>query len=236
MSVDVLASLEALLGGIDGALEGRKLGSSIERAADRLSQAPRQAERFEAFSTAAQALGGRQGDREAAAVLGEALEAAAGLADAMAEAGTGAQLAELEAYLAEFKEANNALEASVRARWRRVIEAEFLPLTAVARVLSRIPASARLAADLSRFGEEARGALDHRAGADAIVAEIVRLRGTRDRLDAELHSLTGDPEIDAFLLAVTANAATLAIASPAVLSWLAVHGALEAFSIGARGV
>ena len=232
MSDDVLVAIEGMLPRIDSALEGRRLGSSVERAAERLAPARRQTERFEAFATAAFMLGLRD-DREGAASLGEAVQAAQHLAASMTEAQTIVQLAGLEDAFRDFTIALTALENVVRTRWRRAIETEFLPFVAIAQVLSRIPDLAALSAALSGFGREAREAMERRAGAETIVAEIARLRATRDSLDAELQSITGDVEIDGFLKAVTANTATLAIVSPAVLAWLSAHGALTAFWVGA---
>lgn len=229
-----LEELEALVPRMEAAVLGRKLGSSLDRTVARLSEAPRQADRFEALVLSARLLDVTDAP-QAADAMDEASAAVGDLARLMQRAST---IADLDAVYVEYPEmvtSLKALEAHVRTLWRDLVQVEFLPLVAVGRILLQIADLADLGARLDQLGREAQRTVEGQLPAEALEPEIRKLRAARDRLDAELHAVTGDPEVDRFLEAVTTATATLSVVTPGVLDWLAAHKATSAFNVrGAR--
>ena len=227
MSQDALDRLEALLPKVERAKAGRKLGSSLADAVERLPKVVRQRQRLSALAEVVQELSGvDDGD------LKDAAGAADELGRVMEQAATAAQLDSTERLFSDFATAVNLLENVVRSRWRDVVQSELLPLGALGRVLGQIPDLTDLAARLTTFGEDAQRALERKA-AEVLAAEVSRLRSRRQDLGGELREMTGDEEVDAFLRKVTENGATLAMVTPTVLGWLSAHGALGTFAVTA---
>lgn len=227
---DLLAELERLQPLIASAKQSLALGSAVEKARKPVEQAPRHAAFLAHLVACARELDGLsepslrqrlQGAIDKAEDIGGALEVAA-TAD------------ELEAIATDYPgvsaEIVRALD-SLRARWTQIVARDFADLPAVGELLSKISGAETIGSDLKQIGEQAQAlaAADAQAQQLAVAASALRARRAQT-LDA-MRAFTGQAEVDAFLQGVIQQRATLELVTPGVLSWLAEHGALQAFRV-----
>lgn len=227
---DPLMDLEALAPNIAAAVQARRLGNTVGRATQRLADAPRQAARFQALVDVALALGAladTNAKRSLQQVVGEAEDIGEGLQAAR----TAEDLQFVSEDFPKFTAALASLDNVVRQLWRQTVQNEFQSLISVGRVLGHISKTADLGIRLQQVGQEAGAIAERPPPAEQFAPEITRLRKRRAMLDAELHQVTDNAEVDAFLAAVTRDAATLAHVTAAVSEWLRRYGALGAFSV-----
>lgn len=227
---DVLIDLEALAPNIAAAVEARRLGNSVGRASQRLADAPRQAARFGALIDAALALEALA-DANARRSLQQAVGEAEDIGEGLETASTAEDLQYVSEDFPKFTGALGSLDNVLRQLWRQTVQSEFQSLISVGRVLGHIPKTLDLGARLQQVGHEAEALAERPPLAEQFAPEIARLRQSRAALDAELHQVTDNEEVDAFLAAVTRDAATLAHVTGSVFEWLKRYGALEAFSV-----
>lgn len=225
-----LIELEALVPAMAAGVQARKLQTSLGRAAEKLGDIPRQAARFEALVEAALALGASE-DVMARRSLLAAAEEADEIGELLERARTPEDLQYATEDLPKLSQALKSLDTVVRQLWRNLVQIEFQSLVAVGDLLGRIERTRDLGARLREVGEQALALAERNAPAEQLAPEIQALRQRRAALDAELHQLTDNPEVDAFLAAVTRDAATLRHVTEAVVDWLERNNALDAFAV-----
>jgi hypothetical protein len=234
MSGDQLIEIEELLPQLSSAMAAIRLDDTARRALDSLKDAPRKARRFESFVAAIQTLG--PGCAEAvrtplyaamrqATEVGEALEAAtdsAGVQDASAD------------FLQSLVPAVGRLEMAVSDAWRKVVREKFEPLAGTGALLEVIPATHALGAELKATVADARRLAENRVAADEFATSVSCLIEAQARLQEKVQAASGgQPEVDAFLDALTHNQATLRHMTPGVIRWLEDNDALDAFAVRA---
>lgn len=227
---DALGELERLAPSIRAGIDARRLQTSLGRAADKLLDVPRQAKRFEALVDVAMALGANA-DASAQRSLKQAAEEANELGEMLEDARGPEDLQYAMEELPKLSQALQRLDAVVRQLWRGLVATDFQSLVTVGDLLTRIERIRNLGERLAEVGRQALALADRTSTAEQLAPEIQKLRERRTALDAELHQLTGNPEVDAFLAAVTRDGATLAHVTPAVVEWLERNEALDVFAV-----
>lgn len=223
---DPLQLLEELLDQLPEAVEHRRLGDSLARAAAALTSADRQIERVEALLGLAVDLGfGLTGAQEEIleAARGEALEVGRGLEAATTPA---ALEKAVDGFTRDLAPALANLDRSVRQHWSAVIAEQFQPLIAIGELLTRIDADSDLGARLASCGRAAQAAATSLSGR-SLRDRVRELLQERQRLQERRREELGEGDVVAFVNALAENRATLAMVTESVRSWLASNQALE---------
>jgi hypothetical protein len=227
---DPLVELETLVPSISAAIQARRLEHTLGRTVDKLADLPRQAARFEALVEASQVLGGAE-KSSTKNLLDEAADEVDAIGKLLEEAQTPEELENIDREFSSLAVALRGLDVSVRNLWQEKVQGEFQSLVAVGELLTRIASTEDLGNRLRSLGGDALALSERKPTAEQLSPEIQRLRARRAAVDKELHELTGSPEVDFFLTAVTRDVATLAEVTPVVMSWLQNNDALETFVV-----
>lgn len=227
---DILLELEALEPKIAGAKRSQAFGAAAGKARIPVEQAPKHAALLERLLSCAHHL-----DALGDAVLRQRFETAIDKAEevggALEEA---ADAADLEAAAHDYPMVANALVRVVdglKVQWSQIVARDFADLPAVGTLLAKIPGAEAIGGDLSAIGEEAQALADGDPSAEVLSERAPALRERRTRTLEAMSAFTGEPEVDAFLAAVTRQQATLAMVTPMVWAWLKDKGALDAFRV-----
>jgi hypothetical protein len=231
MSVDHLARLDELREPLKAAMATIRFGDAAVQASEALR--------------AAQALGSRL---EHIVAIG-ALIAARSEPDFMAKlrnvsVATSSLGSDLESNLdaesikevaRDFKDLNADianLEITLQGIWQRRVQSDFLPLNGMGALLERIGDTKALGLKLRDFAERARQSIANRLPMPRLLSEVQELNALALVLRQELSQVSGgNIEVDAFLVALAEQKATLRHVTPAVNEWLVEHQSLDAFSV-----
>ena len=227
---DALEPLEGLAPGISSAKKSLAFGAAADRARVPVEQAPRHALLLTRLVQCANDLDGlndvalRQRlstDIAKAEIEGQSLEDAETAAD-------------LEAVATDYSTVGNALSQVIerlKNHWSQLVAQDFVDLAAVGHLLSKISGAESIGRDLVEISTAAQTLANGDPSAEKLaeVAPALRLRRAQT-LDA-MQAFTGEPEVDAFLGAVTRQEASLDMVTPKVMSWLTDKGALSAFRV-----
>lgn len=227
-----LERLESLLPQLPSAVERRHLGESLRKLIEAIEDSPRQIQRLAAILEIAQETGFRS-DVNQAATLKDLIESGREAADMMLMAETPEHLRSVQDSYKEFIFALMNLDRQLRPHWRRIVEQDFAPLSAVGSLLEKIGNASDLGKRLAKCGRQAQEMSDKLSAVEFRDA-IVRLLREKTLLEAERTSLTNDSEVDQFLNALAEGNATLLLVTLRVQDWLEKNGALDRFSITAR--
>jgi hypothetical protein len=227
---DPLIALEALKDSISAGVQARKLQGSLGAAAERLIEVPRQAKRFEALVDAAIALGAPS-DVAARRSLVEAANEADEIGELLEVAQSADQLKYATDDIPKLNQALRSLDATVRQLWRSLAASEFQSLVAIGDLLTGIEKTQDVGSRLAALGRQALALADRSGPTDEMAPEIQGLRDQREALDAELHAITDNPDVDVFLAAIARHTATLDLVTPPVVQWLTRYNALGAFAV-----
>jgi hypothetical protein len=227
-----LEQLETLLPELPSAVERRQIGESLGKTAEAIKDSTRQIQRLIAVVEIARETGFNS-DRNQAAALNDLIDASKDAAEMMLRAETADQLRSVQEAYRDFNLALVQVDRQLRPHWRRVVERDFTPLSAIGSLLGRIDSTSNLGQRLIACGREAEQISD-RIAAEALRDAIVRLRQEREKLEAERISVTKEPEVDEFLNALAEGDATLQLVTERVYSWLKKNGALDRFKITPR--
>jgi nucleotide-binding universal stress UspA family protein len=230
MMSDPLLELETLAPLIPAAIQAQRLEQALGRAVEKVAEVPRQAARFQALVEAAVRLGVAN-DTNARRPLQEAVEEAENIGDLLEGARTPEDLQYVSDDFPKLVGALRSLDIVVRQYWRLTVSNEFQSLLSVGDLLTRIPGTQALGTRLRSISQEAQLLAERNPPAEQLAPEIQRLRNTRAQLDVELHQLSSNPDVDAFITAVARDTATLAHVTPPVMDWLQRNDALEAFAV-----
>jgi hypothetical protein len=229
---DPLLELEELLPQLPAAIERRRIGESLGKAAEELRDAPQQIQRFSAVLDIARETAFAS-DTNQAAAMEDLLECAVSAAKLMSSAQTADQLRSVQDGYKEFTQALRNLDRQLRPHWSRVVDRDFGPLCAIGSLLEKIDGTAELGRRLTTCGRNAQKVGD-KISAEDLRDVIARLHQERNALEIERASVTKDPETDRFLNALAEGKATLRLVTPRVQAWLEQNGALDQFTITAR--
>lgn len=226
---DPLSRLEGLLVALPEAVEQRRLGDSLARAAATLKSADRQIERVEALLGLSVDLSfGLAGVQEeiVEAVRAEAWEVGHGLETAASPAALDKAVDGFERDLAP---ALSNLDRSMRQHWNAVVAEQFQPLVAVGELLTRIDEDSDLGACLVACGRAAQAAasLTGRPLRD----KVRELMQERQRLQERRREELGEGDVVAFVNALAENRASLGMVTDAVRAWLASNQALDKLKV-----
>ena len=223
---DPLQLLEDLLVQLPEAVEHRRLGDSLARAAVALTSADRQIERVETLLGLSAELGfGLTGVQEeiVEAVRAEAWEVGHGLETAATPAALERAVDGFERDLAP---ALANLDRSVRQHWSAVVAEQFLPLVAIGDLLTRIDADSDLGTCLVACGRAAQAAASSPSGRP-LRDRVGELMWERQRLQDRRREELGEGDVAAFVNALAENRASLAMVTDTVKTWLASNQALD---------
>jgi hypothetical protein len=87
-----------------------------------------------------------------------------------------------------------------------------------------------LGLNLQRLEEEARK-LATNTNAQQLPGQIAAIKERRAQLQSEIKTLAKNPEVDAFLVMLGSGQTRLSSVTPAVLTWLSEHDALDLFQV-----
>ncbi len=229
---DALQELEQMLPEVPATVERRRLGETLDKTNERLSDADHQVHRLVALLEIAKETE-FDTDSVQAEMLNELVAAARESADAMLEAETAEDLKEVQDAYSAFIKALANVERQLRPHWRGIVERDFKPLVAIGGLLQRIDATKDLGGRLISCGQDAERSVAATT-ADLLREAIHRLRENRTQLEADRASATNEPEVDAFLNALAEGRATLRMVTERVRSWLEHNEALDTFAVTAQ--
>lgn len=226
-SVDNLLDLETAIPQLAAALEQRRLGSALQRATAALTSFEYKLSRFEALTIAAELLLDQlSSDRSQ---LTEVIEDLENVADLIAGA---EDKTELDLVAREFPRVDRSL-----ARFHRVVVsameryagAHLTWLGVLGKLLVRMGQN-ELGLNLQRLEEEARQTATS-ANSQQLPGQIAAIKERRGVLQGEIRMLAKNPEVDAFLVTFGSGQTRLSSVTPAVLTWLSEHNALDLFRV-----
>lgn len=229
-SPDSLQELEGLLSGLGRAVERRSLGEALTEACNRLDtlrpRLDRDLELEPVLPLLSTQLQGVQRDTVEAR-----LNSLRGLGTRTCEAETREQLSQLIREFPQVTEWLKEIERILEEAWRKRVEQEFNPTSALGKVLKEIKDTADLGAEMTKVaGEAARLArgLPRSAQQRESFAKALEDRNSASIL---LEHTGAERVVVEFLQAVADEKATLAHVNSAVAAWLSTHGAAERFKV-----
>lgn len=226
--MDYLVELECLLPQLPEAVQQRRLGDSLKRAAEDLKGAQQVAEDLRCSTEIAELIDYRDDQLE------EALERAEEIGEALENADSAERLAAaLNDYRTELLASVRTLKSGVRARWRQVRSERFGPLLGVGELLSGMKGEiSELGAQFVALNQNAMAVKDE-TSLKAMLEEVRLVFSEYERLKQVRGKLVGADEVGDFLNAVAEGRARLSMVSDAVRTWLERNGALDRFSVNA---
>ena len=228
--IDVLEQLEAEIDHIPAALEARSLGAILGKVNERTADATRQAQRCAALVELANTLGGLS-DAHIRRDARDAITQVKEIGELLATAKDAGDLGLIDEDYPGLPSSLRQLDQSVRFLWGQKAKSDYASLIPVGDLLGKISGAEALGGKLVEIGQKAEALATRNQPAESLAPEIASLKATRESLLSELAAFTANPEVDNFLGAVTKGAASLELVTPAVLTWLAQHGALAAFRV-----
>jgi hypothetical protein len=229
---DNLLELEHLLPELPAAIERRRIGENLGKTATALQDAPRQIQRLTDVLTISRETGFDTDPSQAEAVK-ELITTAKDAATTMQEAQTADHLREVQDTYKDFVTALMNVDRQLRPHWRRIVQRDFTPLSAIGTLLERIDKTSELGRRLTTCGSEAEQ-LGDRIPVETLRKAIQRLGKERAILEIERASVTKEPEVDIFLNALAEGHATLRMVTDRVHSWLEQYDSLDSFAITPR--
>lgn len=227
---NALELLEELAPRIDSAKKSLAFGAAADRARVPVEQAPRHALLLARLVQCAHDLDGLSD-----VVLRQRLSTAITKAESVGESLEHAETAaDLEAAAADYSVVGNALMQVIerlRNHWSQLVAQDFGDLAAVGHLLSKIPGAEAIGRDLVEISAAAQTLADSDPSADKLAEAAPALRLRRAQTLDAMQAFTGEPEVDAFLEAVTRQEASLDMVTPKVMAWLTYKGALSAFRV-----
>ena len=225
--VDNLLDLETAIPQLAAALEQQRLGSALQKATEALTSFEYKLSRFEALTIAAELLLDQlSSDRSQLTEIIEDLEEVADLI-AGAEDKT-----ELDSVAREFPRVDRSLvrfHRVVVSAMERYAGAHLTWLGVLGKLLVRMGQN-ELGLDLQRLEEEARR-IGTSANSQQLPGQIAAIKERREVLQGEIRTLAKNPEVDAFLVTFGSGQTRLSSVTPAVLTWLSEHNALDLFRV-----
>src|SRR5262245_37844212 len=125
-----LEELEELLPELSSAVERRQIGVNLGKTINALEDSSRQVERLIAVIQIARETS-FETDPNQAETLNELIETSRDTADAMVKAETPDQVLYIQEAYKEFTRLLTAMDRQVRPHWRRIVERDFVPLSAI---------------------------------------------------------------------------------------------------------
>ena len=227
---DALVALEGAIDRIPAALQARSLGAILGKVNERTTEALRHAQRCKALVEMAEVLGGLVD----AHVRGSALDVVEQAFEIGASLAAAKDAGDLEVILDDYANLPSALgklDQSVRLLWVQKAKSDYASLIPVGELLGRIAGAENLGSKLVDVGRKAEALSVRSQAIETLAPEIAQLKSSREVLLADLKAFTSNPDVDRFLAGVTDGGASLELVTPAVLAWLADHGALAAFKV-----
>lgn len=225
--VDNLSELETAIPQLTTALEQQRLGSALKRATDALASVEYQISRFQALTTAAELLLDQlPSDRSQLTEIIEDIEEVAELIAGVKDR------SELDLVPREFPRVERAITRFHRvvvSAVERYAGAQLTWLGVLGKLLVRMGQN-ELGFNLQRLEEEARKVATS-ANSQQLPGQIASIKERRELLQGEIKTLARNPEVDAFLGALGSGQTRLSSVTPAVLTWLGEHNALELFRV-----
>lgn len=226
---DLLPELERLAPSLESAAAGVRLGEKAGRTLQRFADAARQTQKLSALVALAVRLDAKAEAQNRAAVdkcLADASEAAESMIEAQDEDGLGIAL---ETY-GDFGRSLSTLEATLRLVWRSRVDDQFTPLGSVGGLLAAFPGAHDLGERMQAAVRDAQASTQG-LGPEQLLSEVRTLLDRRDALLAEQQAVAGDPEVSAFLQALSEKRATLDLLTVEVLAWLCRQDALTSLQV-----
>ncbi len=223
---DTLEDLRALIPQLGPATERRALGERLTSLTTALRDASAEFERLDALLDLAAWTNfpGRE-------LLEELEDAAAALASDLRSAQTPSELRTAQDQYGAFQRAMGRMGPQISSHWRAIVTRDYKPLIGFGELLTHVDSLADLGERMQACGHEALESLSPSRPQD-LRQRVARLKGLADELQAERNEkLEAVPGVGAFLSAIGAQNATLAVVTKDVLDWLADNGGLERFRV-----